>query len=35
VLRDIYRRLAGKVGLNAGVVRAGEVAVGDPVELLA
>ncbi len=35
VLQDIRRRFGGKLCLNARVVRAATVAVGDPVELLA
>lgn len=33
VLRDIVRRFGGKLALNADVVRAGTISVGDPVEL--
>jgi uncharacterized protein YcbX len=33
VLRDIVRRFGGKLALNAEVVRAGKIRVGDPVEL--
>lgn len=34
VLRDIGRRFGGKLALNARVVRAGRIAVGDPVRLV-
>jgi hypothetical protein len=34
VLRDIVRRFGGKLALNAGVVRAGTIRVGDPVRLV-
>lgn len=34
VLRDIGRRFGGRLALNATVVRAGRIAVGDPVRLV-
>jgi uncharacterized protein YcbX len=34
VLRDIVRRFGGRLALNAGVVRAGTVRIGDPVRLV-
>jgi len=34
VLRDIGRRFAGRLALNADVVRPGTIAIGDPVRLL-
>jgi hypothetical protein len=34
VLRDIGRRFGGRLALNAEVLRAGEVQVGDPVTLV-
>jgi hypothetical protein len=34
VLRDIVRRFGGKLALNAEVIRAGTIRVGDPVKLL-
>jgi hypothetical protein len=34
VLRDIVRRFGGRLALNAGVVRAGTIRVGDPVQLV-
>lgn len=34
VLRDIGRRFRGRLALNAGVLRAGTIAVGDPVSLV-
>lgn len=35
VTREIYRRFGGKLALNAFVVEGGEIAVGDPVSLVA
>jgi uncharacterized protein YcbX len=34
VLRDIVRRFGGQLALNANVVRAGTIRVGDPVRLV-
>jgi hypothetical protein len=34
VLRDIVRRFGGKLALNADVVRAGTIRIGDPVRLV-
>ena len=34
VLRDIVRRFGGKLALNASVVRAGTMRIGDPVRLV-
>ena len=34
VLRDIVGRFGGKLALNASVVRAGTVRIGDPVRLV-
>ncbi|MGL6280364.1 MAG: MOSC domain-containing protein [Gaiella sp.] len=34
VLKDIGRRFGGRIALNAGVVRAGTIRVGDPVRLV-
>jgi MOSC domain-containing protein YiiM len=34
VLRDIVRRFGGKLALNADVVRAGTIRIGDPVSLV-
>jgi hypothetical protein len=34
VLRDIGRRFRGRLALNAEVVRAGTISVGDPVRMI-
>ena len=34
VLKDIGRRFGGRLALNAGVLAAGSINVGDPVELI-
>lgn len=35
ITHGIYRRFKGKLALNCFVIQGGEIAVGDPVELLA